>query len=405
MKDISLRIDIVKGVEKMKKVLYMHTGSGNHGCEALVRTTATLLGGPDDVELWSLTKKEDIKYGSASDVSYVYESEQIDRFSLSYFESLIRRKILHETDANQKIFIKKLFKNKIAVSIGGDNYCYPWSAKEAVFLDKLIRKYCKKNILWGCSIDPEALTQEVKDDLYGFDLITARESLTFEKLKSINPNTYLVADSAFLLESENLPLPNNFIEKNTVGINVSPLIMKYGTEDSLILENFERMIEYIIEETNMNICFIPHVVWSYNDDRIPCQYLYDKYKHTNRVCMIEDANCKQLKGYISRCRFIVAARTHASIAAYSTYVPTLVIGYSIKSKGIAKDLFGTYDNYVLPVQELKNIMDLKEKFQWLMQHEIDQVNQLKKIMPVYKQRAIEAKIKVESLINKELTER
>ena len=61
----------------------------------------------------------------------------------------------------------------------------------------------------------------------------------------------------------------------------------------------------------------------------------------------------------------IAARTHASIAAYSTCVPTLVVGYSVKARGIAKDIFGTYENYVIPVQSLVNKTQLVEKFKWL----------------------------------------
>ena len=61
----------------------------------------------------------------------------------------------------------------------------------------------------------------------------------------------------------------------------------------------------------------------------------------------------ELKGYIARCRFFVGARTHATIAAYSSCVPTLVLGYSVKSRGIARDLFGNEENYVLPVQSLQ----------------------------------------------------
>ena len=33
-------------------------------------------------------------------------------------------------------------------------------------------------------------------------------------------------------------------------------------------------------------------------------------------------------------------------------MPTLVIGYSVKSRGIAEDLFGNYQDYVLPTEEL-----------------------------------------------------
>lgn len=371
----------------MKKVLFMHTGSANHGCEALVRTTAKLLGGPENVLLWSFSKREDEIYGSAEAVGSIVESEQLIRFSLPYFEALIRRKFLHQPDANMTVFLRETFKNRIAISIGGDNYCYPWSAKQAITLDKEIRKYAKATVLWGCSIDPEAVTPEMVEDLAGFDLITARESLTYELLKPINPKTILVADPAFLLEKEELPLPENFIENNTVGINVSPLIMQYGTEENRILANYEELIRYILEKTDMNVCLIPHVVWEHNDDRIPLRYLFNKFKDSGRMCMVEDGNCKELKGYIARCRFFVGARTHATIAAYSSGVPTLVVGYSVKSRGIAKDLFGTEENFVLPVQELNTNFDVTASFIWLVHNETVIRDHLVHIMPEYRERA------------------
>lgn len=46
----------------MKNILFMHGGSANHGCEALVRTTAQILSGPKNVILWSLAKAEDERY-------------------------------------------------------------------------------------------------------------------------------------------------------------------------------------------------------------------------------------------------------------------------------------------------------------------------------------------------------
>lgn len=61
---------------------------------------------------------------------------------------------------------------------------------------------------------------------------------------------------------------------------------------------------------------------------------------------------------------LVAARTHASIAAYSTLIPTLVIGYSVKSRGIAESLFGNYQDYVLPTEELKED-ELINKFKYI----------------------------------------
>lgn len=383
----------------MKKILFMHTGSGNHGCEAIVRTTASMLGGPSDVVLWSMTKSEDEKYGSAASVEEIVVSEQIKKFSPAYFDALFRRKILRDKQANMQVFLRALFKDNIAISIGGDNYCYSWSAKQAIELDKKIRKFCKYSVLWGCSIDPEAITPEMAKDLAGFDLITAREPITYALLKKINANTVKVADPAFLLERVDCPLPYGFVEGNTVGVNVSPLIMKYGTEDNLILENYELMIQYIIDHTDMNICLIPHVVWEYNNDLEPIDLLYNIFKETDRVCKIEDGNCIELKGYIARCRFFVGARTHATIAAYSTYVPTLVVGYSVKSRGIAQDMFGTDKNYVVAVQDLKSKYELVNHFVWLMEHEKEQKQLLENKMPIYKEEAKKAATFFEQMVN------
>lgn len=367
----------------MKKVLFMHSGSGNHGCEAIVRTTAELLGGPENVLLWSLAKQEDVQYGAAELVEKIVISEELRRFSPAYFEALWRRRVLRQPAANMDVFLRQTFKGHVALSIGGDNYCYPWSANQAVELNRKIRKHAKATVLWGCSIDPEAITPQVREDLAKYDLITAREPITYELLKAINPNTIRVADPAFTLRREELPLPEGFVEGNTVGVNVSPLIMQYGTEGNLILTNYEMMIRRILEQTQMHVCLIPHVVWENNDDRGPLRYLYDKFCDSGRVSMVQDANAEQLKGYIARCRFFVGARTHATIAAYSTCVPTLVVGYSVKSRGIARDLFGTEENYVLPVQALKAETDLADAFSWMLDNETPIRDRLHQIMPEY----------------------
>ena len=98
-----------------------------------------------------------------------------------------------------------------------------------------------------------------------------------------------------------------------------------------------------------------------------------------------------MKGYIRRCRFFITARTHASIAAYSSCVPTIVLGYSIKAKGIATDLFGTSENYVLPVQNIRSETDLLENFKWLLNNETAIRDRLTQLMPSYIERAYDAR--------------
>lgn len=116
------------------------------------------------------------------------------------------------------------------------------------------------------------------------------------------------------------------------------------------------------------------------------------------MVMIEDHNCMELKGIISRCRFFIGARTHATIAAYSTGVPTLVVGYSVKARGIARDLFGTEEGYVLPVQQLKESDELTRAFIKLYEKRESIQTHLKTILPAYIARADGARRALEELI-------
>lgn len=67
-------------------------------------------------------------------------------------------------------------------------------------------------------------------------------------------------------------------------------------------------------------------------------------------------------------------------------VPTLAVGYSVKARGIAKDLFGTWEDYVLPVQSLSQKGELIEGFEWLKEQEQAVRARLEKVMPAYLER-------------------
>ena len=136
----------------------------------------------------------------------------------------------------------------------------------------------------------------------------------------------------------------------------------------------------------MKIALIPHVVWEAVDDRKILTSFYEKYKESGRVLLVDDCNCEELKGYISKCKFFIGARTHATIAAYSSCVPTLVVGYSVKARGIAQDLFGTWENYVLPAQELKDKDELSNTFKWLQENESKIKGKLEEFIPQYQER-------------------
>lgn len=385
------------------KILYYHGGSGNHGCEAIVRSTYKVLQN-DKMTLLSKNCHEDEKYEINKILSLKKDiNTPINKKSVIYLLSVLETKLFGRTvlttKQKNKNLLSNIQKNDIAFSIGGDNYCY--SGYEILSdLNYLIHEKGAKTVLWGCSIEPSLLkNKNVVKDMKRYDLITVRESLSYQGLldAGVIDNIVLCSDPAFTLDKIDLPLPDNFIKDNTVGINVSPLIMSCEKNVGITKQNFIELIDYIIKNTDMNIALIPHVVWENNDDRIPLNELYEKFKATNRVCIIKDCNCMELKGFISRCRFFIGARTHATIAAYSTCVPTLVVGYSIKAKGIAKDIFGTYDNYVLPVQSLSHKNDLTDSFLWMYNHENKIKEYLKNIMPNYIDKAMIAQEKIKQL--------
>ena len=148
-------------------------------------------------------------------------------------------------------------------------------------------------------------------------------------------------------------------------------------------ENYKRLIQYILSETDANVALIPHVVWASNDDRKVLRQLYDDFGQDPRLVLVEDHTAPELKYIISKCDFFVGARTHATIAAYSSCVPTLVVGYSVKARGIAKDLFGSEDGYVLPVQSLNSSNQLTQAFQELYEKRVSIREHLCKTMPDY----------------------
>ena len=380
-----------------KFFLYGHNGSGNHGCEALVRSTAKILKSnyPDaDITLASNGKNEDLRYNLDNVVNVINEKNRLGKFTIPYIKAYLDIKLFNNSLKSEELCYRKTFynldKGTVCLSIGGDNYCYPGHQRFTMLHNMLIKKH-HKTVLWGCSVEPSKIDEEMAQDLRRYDLIIARETLTFEALKSIGANVKLYPDPAFQLDKIDNESPDGFKDDNIVGINISPMIVKNEQQCGITMKNYELLIKHIIEDTDMNVALIPHVIWEdNNDDRIPCRDLYNKFKHTGRIVMIEDDNCEVLKGYISRCRIFIGARTHSTIAAYSTCVPTLVIGYSIKAKGIAKDIFGSYENYVLPVQNISKEEDLSLAFDWMLKNESSIKKHLEDFMPSYCKKALEA---------------
>lgn len=175
------------------------------------------------------------------------------------------------------------------------------------------------------------------------------------------------------------------------------MVLSRGREPDIVEKAYDVLIQYIINHTSYQIALIPHVTWNGVSDLSILTVFCEKYKKTGRVVLIEEHNCMELKGYIARCCLFIGARTHSTIAAYSSCVPTVVVGYSVKARGIASDLFGTLDNYVVPAQNIATGDELVSAFKWLDTNQEKIKEHLIEIMPEYKSSAYLVKDKIEKL--------
>lgn len=368
--------------------LFGNGGSRNHGCEAISRGTCRIFENRETIVL-SGAAEEDRKYGLDSVCSVIgKEFAKNDYLSMRFWKAYWALKVKGDYKPLDELPYLNLLtqpgKQDIALSVGGDNYCYtPEGSAAYGRFRKFLHRRGVKTVLWGCSVEKKLIDEKVEKDLGAYDLIVARESITYETLKKINPNTMLAPDPAFMLEKQTGIYPHGLGSRAYIGVNVSPLIQRLDQGGSITMENYRALVAHILETTDRDVALIPHVVWDYNDDRIPLGQLYEEFRHTGRVYQVEDQNCMQLKDIISGCEFFVGARTHATIAAYSTCVPTLVVGYSVKARGIARDLFGSEQDYVLPVQELRKQDDLVCAFQKLYGQKNAIRTHLTQMMPDY----------------------
>ncbi len=370
----------------------------NRGSEALLRALCNICKNKYKNSIITVAQAED-NFKELNITKSINKYLRITNYSrksiLGFFERILKKfKIPTEILIYFKYSkLKKIAKTQdIIIIVGADNIDASIDIQKET---KLRNSYIKKNthakmILYDCSLNKKNATDTLKQDLQNFDVITARDSISLENLKSIAGKKEILyyPDPAFSMKSKETKLPSVFNENGVIGINASDIFVDYGEEKykNLLLKAYQHMINTILEETKENIVLIPHVM--NNKDLSILKLIYESYENNSRVYLIENEklNAKELKYIISKCDLYIGARTHSTIAAYSTEVPTIVLGYSIKSKGIAKDLFGTYENYVLSLTKIKE-KDLSKNFRWLYKNKNKIKSILEQKMPKYIEKA------------------
>ncbi len=375
----------------MKYFLFNHEGSKNHGCEAIVRGSMNIIENSDEKAEFVLSSNNP----SDDEILNNITVKAARTRALTKVEKLIAAVDLKinnsETYALQKMYspiVSDAEDCDVCLSVGGDTYCYGDNHGIQV-LTRELKKRGKKTVLWGASIGAEDLSERKLESLRDFDAIFTREPITYELLREngANDNIYLFSDPAFCMERVEVEPIDGFTRENTLGFNISPLVASGDPRKKEIAEDFLR---FVFENTTMKVLLVPHVVEENNNDYDFMKPIFEKFEHTGRIAILPpDLEARQYKGYIAGTRFFVGARTHSTIAAYSSGVPTIALGYSVKARGIAKDIFGE-EKYVLDIKAMTDYEELRDEFLKLLENENEIRRDLMKSIPLRMRSAMEA---------------
>lgn len=352
----------------MRYLIVGYGGRKNKGCEALLLTTINQIREYDKNAIINVAVFDydyEIKHKIPGVNKYIRHNH-LDNLNNEEKKLLAEYQNPYNTEKIAELGQKEVLKETCdyCFSIGGDNY----SEGDVPYLriiNKQLKRTNAKIILLGCSLYENIESKLLIEDLNRFDLIVPRETLTYNELINVVPKNklLLLPDPAFSLKPQKI----NIGLENYICLNVSDIIINYKAENFDVIIEF---INYLLDNYKYNILLLPHVYVDFWNDFETLKKIKSKFQNNKKVILLDKKqyySAQELKYIISKSKYVIAARTHASIAAYSCKVPTLVLGYSIKSKGIAYDLFNNIKDYVVSKEAL-NLKLLIQKFDLLVKN-------------------------------------
>lgn len=352
---------------------FLLVGNGpyrNRGCEAIVRGTMAILrrefGEDFRVTVGTFSTPEVFAEQAKNETDplvthVVLPLRYCKRWTMGWWRRhLIMRWLPEMWDKTYSKLDRFCSDATCALQIGGDNYSLDYGRPaEFISLDGNLHSCGVPIVLWGASVgpfesDPE-FAQEMYANLRKMRAIFVRESESYEYLQKlgIDANLHRMSDPAFVMEpvepsADKIRSP---VPSGAIGLNLSPLMAKFVTGGDLNawVRLAINIVQSIVEGTDRDVLLIPHVTWGNTNDHSFLQRVADacsKAQTKNVSCLGGNLSAAETKWVISRCAIFVGARTHATIAAISSAVPTLSLAYSRKARGLNQDIFGS-QNYCL----------------------------------------------------------
>ena len=171
--------------------------------------------------------------------------------------------------------------------------------------------------------------------------VFARDGLSTKMLHSLGmrDNIDEFIDVAFRLPYQSHTVNNT--GKQWIGINVSGLLYSEGSRFGLTLNYAnltDRFIQYFADRNDVQLWIVPHVLapGAPDDDLEVSKGLANRFPFIKIAPAFSTSS--DAKSFVSNLDLLVAARMHASIAAFSSGVPVMPIAYSRKFNGLYSTL-------------------------------------------------------------------
>jgi colanic acid/amylovoran biosynthesis protein len=347
----------------VKYVITGITGTRNRGVEALLTTTVEQIEARDpEAKFTVFTADPDYDARRLAQGGVVFLDDSLPLFSpsLKGIKRQLKLRVLPTRHAWARL-LNALHGSDVVVASGGDMFASdygPESLGQNLGVLREATKLSRPVVFLGHSIGPfktDADLAAFREVARHAALITLRESLSYEYVRQHGdlPDSKVVrtADAAFLLR----PSANGDTLFRSLAFDVSPPVVACAVSQGMSryagmdADRHRRawiaLIEHLTCRLEAQALLVPHVQErsTRNDDLILAteilRHLSPAASARTRVAG-GDFTAAEYKALITRCELVVAERMHAAIAGLSSGRATLVVGYSVKSKGILLDMLG-----------------------------------------------------------------
>ncbi|MGH1402768.1 MAG: polysaccharide pyruvyl transferase family protein [Alphaproteobacteria bacterium] len=350
----------------MRIAITNQTGSRNRGCDALVEGVMTGLENQGNINVEAI----DLHTSDYPFDSWRYQNQDMECYwayplremyrhtpwiptnKLLYRSLITMEKMLPEKHARFRTF-SKAREADCMVTVGGDVFTSDYGTFKRHTSYMHIGKpvfVCAQSMGPLSKKDTEHLKKSTKNIL----AITARESLTYEWLKSLDLDCPVeqTADVAFLLPTlsreETYDYATKYMNvdlrgKKLAGLSVSELVTKYHKEGREYALNEMAGFVDALNDQGYSVILIPHVAERKfaNDDQRACLDVLRRVKRNDmNINLLGWFNGIEAKSVIGLCDVLIGARTHPTIGSLSQGIPTVAIAYSRKAHGIMGDYYG-----------------------------------------------------------------